>query len=644
MDKTYWELFFGESQEYLSQINTHLVELEKNPSSKDAIDEIFRLMHTLKGMAATMGFSDFAELAHSLEDVFDVIRSGKKTVNSEVMDVVFSCVDAFSVMLEELRLEQKTNLDILPYTKRVRSILSKKESSVKEKKAVSLEKDPMKIDLTPAELSIVSSKKKLDLDVFSIDISISSECQMKGTRACLVIIRVKQLGEIIKTNPCEEDLKDEKFADSFSIILATKEEKSVLEDELSRVLEIDKVVIASLDANIKTNSQETTQRFIKKIQSMRIPVERLDKIMNFMGELSIAKSRLVQILQTKEVDKMEDTVFIVDRLVSSLQDEVLQMRLLPISYTLDAFPRIIRDIGKRSGKDVDLDIKGSEIELDRVILDDIGDPLIHILRNAIDHGIEDQETRKGVGKDPKGRISISVSREKGHVIIEVSDDGKGINFDSVAKKAIEKGLISEQDAKEVDSQKILEIMTSPGFSTKSEVSDLSGRGVGLDVAKAKLDHLGGRLDFETELGKGTKFILVLPLTLAIIKAMLVKVGDQIFAIPLMSIRESVRIRDNEIKTIERMEVIKIRDEIIPLIRLDKELGIVHSKKNDKLISVVIVEGRVKNLGLCVDSIIGEQDVVVKPLGSMVRKTKGIAGGTILGDGEVALILDIVNLH
>ncbi len=642
MDKSYWELFFGESEEYISQINQFLVKLEKDPHDTEAINEIFRLMHTLKGMAATMGFSELSEFAHKIEDVFDLLRSGKREVTPRIMDVIFSSIDAFQLMLTQLREKKPFTVEVNDYIKELEEAIAytpRKEAKEEKKEPVS-----PTILFTPQESTELTKKRKEGYEIVKLDVSLVSDCPMKEARAFLVLIRVEQMGAIIKSIPSQEELKRGEFNLSFTIILATKEDKKVIEEELGRVLEIEKVAIEPLGEDfLKGDSPKSQITYIKKIQSMRIPVERLDKIMNFMGELSIAKSRLLQALQSKDFANLEETVFIIDRLVSSLQDETLQMRLLPISYILDAFPRVVRDLVRRSNKDVDLKMIGSEIELDRVVLDEIGDPLMHLVRNAVDHGIEDIETRKRLGKPPKGELIIKVSREKGHVIIEISDDGRGIDFEAVRRKAIEKGLFTESELINLDAKQALDIMSTPGFSTREEITDISGRGVGLDVVRTKLDALGGRIDVETEAGKGTKFILTLPLTLAIIKAMLVKVGGEVFAIPLMNIRESVKVEANLVKTIQNREVITVRDEIIPLLRLDKELGVDYEREDLNRLSVVIVEGRVKSLGLLVDRILGEQDIVVKPLGFMVRKVKGIAGATILGNGRVALILDVVNI-
>jgi len=648
MDKSYWELFFGESGEYLSKINQSLVALEKDSSDTSAINEIFRLMHTLKGMAATMGFDDLADFAHKIEDIFDSLRSGRSSVTPNLMDIIFSCVDAIGTMLEDLHNKRESSIVVSEYINKLESFMSKEGNLQNSGDAASTFAKPhtaVNIDITPQEKINIESALKDGFDILKVDIHLVKDCPMKEARAFLVIIRVKQIGKIIKAVPSEEDLREGKFDLSFTIIFATKEGAKVVKDELNRVLEIERVDVEEFNysSDVKETAPKTEASYLKKIQSMRIPVERLDKIMNFMGELSIAKSRLMQTVQSGDLASIKETSFIIDRLVSALQDETLQMRLLPISYILDAFSRVVRDLVRKLNKDVDLKIIGSEIELDRVILDEIGDPLMHIVRNAIDHGIEDVDERKKAGKNPKAKLLIKVSRQKGHVIIEISDDGRGIDFDELRRKAIKKGIATENELFNMDRKVALDIMATPGFSTSGEVTDISGRGVGLDVVKTKIDALGGKIDFDTELGKGTKFFLTLPLTLAIIKVMLVSVGNDIFAVPLMNIREGVKINADTIKTIQNREVIKVRDEIIPLIRLDRTLGVHYDRKYSSRLSVVIVEGRIKSLGLLVDKIVGEQDVIVKPLGSMIRKVKGIAGATILGDGRVALILDVVNI-
>jgi len=640
MDNSYRDLFFGESQEYLKEINKALVILEQDTHDLESINSIFRLMHTLKGMAATMGYKDIAEFAHRLEDVFDTFRLGKSELTSDKTDVIFESIDAFNTLIEDSRDGKTSSVDITIYLQKLGAMLPQSEQSAAVQKIHKYKE--IKID--HAELrKFVSDGSK----VFRVEVLLSEECPMKGVRTFLIINRAKNFGEVIRTFPEEEVLKDEDFGNSFDVLLASKEESAFIQKEMAKILEVEKITVHLIDVqDIRKleRKEKKNANYIKKIQSMRIPVERLDKIMNVMGELAIIKSRLVQTVQSKDYPSLEDAVYMVERLVSSLQDEALKMRLLPISFILDNFPRIVRDLARKEGKKVALNIYGSEIELDRVVIDEIGDPLVHLIRNSIDHGIEKPEIRESTGKNPQGQIDIRVTRERGHINVEMCDDGGGVDCQKVLKRAIDKGLLTQEEAARVESSQILDVLIMPGFSTKEEVSDISGRGVGLDAVKNKIDGLGGRLELQTEKGKGSKFTLTLPLTLAIIKAMLVKVGDQIFAVPLMSIRETVKIKDHEIKLIKDIEVVRLREDIIPVLRLDREFRINSYEGESPELSLVIVEGRSKSIALMVDQIIGEQDIVVKPLGALVKKSKGVAGATILGDGRVALILDIVNIR
>lgn len=635
MDKSYHDLFFGESQEYIKEINKALVILEKDPGNLESINSIFRLMHTLKGMAATMGYKTIADFAHRLEDVFDTFRLSKARLASENMDIIFESIDAFTNLLDQVRDGKSITIDVSSYLEKLNVLIPQKASKEKVKHPKSPE--------IKLEYEFLKKFTEHGEHIIRIEVFLSEECPMKGVRSLLIVSRAKNFGIVIGTFPPEDALKEEDFEDSFSILFATGQNDQFIQQEMLKLLEVKRVVIHPIDPT-SVEKKSFASAYIKKIQSMRIPVERLDKIMNIMGELSITKSRLVQTVQSKDYNNLEETVFLVERLVSSLQDEALKMRLLPISFILDNFPRIVRDLARKEGKTVDLEIIGSEIELDRVVLDEIGDSLVHLIRNSIDHGIETPEERGAAGKNPRGKILIKVSREKGHIIIEVSDDGKGVDFKEVMQKAIERKLLTREEAACIDSSQMVNILAMPGFSTKQIVTDVSGRGVGLDAVKNKVDALGGRIDLFSEKGKGSTFVLFLPLTLAIIKAMLVKMGEQTFAIPLMSIRETVKIKGAEVKLIKDLEVVRLREEIIPILRLDREFNICSQKDSDGEISLVIVEGRARAIGLVVDMVLGEQDIVVKPLGSLVKRIKGIAGATILGDGRVALILDIVNIR
>lgn len=656
MQDSYREIFLSESQEYLNLISGCLVKLEENPKDLESLNEIFRCTHTLKGMSATMGYDSIAQLSHQMEDLLDELRGQRKIITSEIIDTLFAAVDILEQAIQDIKLKIESKINIAPCVEALKKFLTEETPPLKRKSVIAMVEAA---EYSDTDLERFRDAKEAGNTVFKITIILSETCVMKEARSFLVITNLKKLGEIVFAFPSIEELKEAKFDRSFLIVLATKENQDVIHESLLNISEVEEANITVMEikalpaASIAPASGAPGQpageaHALKKIQSIRIPVQRLDRIMNFMGELAIAKIRLLQVVQTSKIKQLEEIAFTLDHLTSALQDEIMQTRLLPVAYILDNFTRVVRDLARKKQKEIELEISGSEIELDRVVLDEIGDPLIHLLRNAIDHGIEPPEQRKAKGKNPKGRIQINVTRQKGQISIEVADDGRGVDFETVRRLAVERGVLSEQDAAGLDEKRVLDILTMPGFSTAKEITDTSGRGVGLDVVKIKIESLGGRLDFETTPGNGTRFFLTLPLTLAIIKAMLVKVHNEILAVPLMNIRETIKVVPEELKFVQNFEVVKVREEVIPVLRMDKELAIPTVKDEDghslKHISLVIVEFEKKALALLVSQIIGEQDIVVKPLPSFVKRTKGIAGATILGDGKVALILDIMGLR
>lgn len=660
MQDSYKELFLSESLEYLGNISKCLVKIEENPADSLSINEIFRGIHTLKGMSATMGYDKLTALCHLAEDLLDEVRNKKRKLNSEIIDILFAAVDIIGELLEEIKANKPSVVDIGEVTQRLKKfLLTKDGAEVEQASPVPKAALPAgdKLIFNEAENKNARQAQEKGSQIYKIDISLNRDCVMKEARAFLVITNLRKLGEIVKSIPEVENLKEGKFEFSFTVFLASKEDQKIIRQELLSISEIEEVIVSGAEpqekagveakTSAKASATQSAPVYVKKIQSMRIPVERLDKIMNLMGELAIAKIRLGQIVQTYKIETLEEVVFMLDRLITTLQDEVMQTRLLPVAYILDAFPRVVRDVARKQNKEVDLEILGSEIELDRVVLDEISDPLLHLVRNSIDHGLETSQERTKKNKSPRGKVTIQVSRQKGQIFIEVGDDGQGVDYQAVKKVALAKGLISEEETKDLDEKKILDLIALPGFSTSAKITDISGRGVGLDVVKNKIEALGGRVDFETKKDVGSKFILTLPLTLAIIKAMLVKVQEETYAVPLMNIRETIKIVKKELKFLQNFEVIKVRDEVIPIIRLDKILGVASSKlkqeEEDERLSLVIVEYGKRAMGLVVSQVLGEQDIAVKPLGSLIKRTKGIAGATILGDGRVALILDIMSL-
>lgn len=653
MQDSYRELFLSESPEYLNNINNNLVKLEEAPGDLEALNEVFRCVHTLKGMSATMGYERMAQLSHYIEDLLDELRRQKRKLTSRIVDALFSSIDMLGQLIEEIRLKQGARLDISAQVSALKKILAAETGHLdkilpKQEKKKTILAETEDIIFSEPELSKLTQAEEKGAHIVKVTILLARDCALKGARAFLAFNNLKKMGEIVKCLPALEDLKEGKFDFSFQAVLITKEGQEVIRQELLGISEVVAVDIALMPMPSEFHPVATPVSYVKKIQSMRIPVERLDRIMNLMGEMTIAKSRLLQLVESYKIESLEEISFVLARLTTALQDEIIQTRLLPVAYILDVFPRVVRDLAKKQNKEVDLEIIGSDIELDRVVLDEMGDLLVHLVRNAIDHGIESPAERKAAGKIPQGRIQIKVSRQKGQIFIEVIDDGRGVDIGLVARMAMEKGLLAEEEVKKLDEKRTLDFLTLPGFSTTKEVTDISGRGVGLDVVKTKVEALGGRLDFENAPGAGSRFILTLPLTLAIIKAMLVRVGEETFAIPLMNIRETIKIREQEIKFLQNFEVIRLREEVISVIRLHKELDIPPSLSDRQHsgggVAVIIVEYGKKSVGLVVSEILKEQDIVVKPLGFLVKKIKGIAGATILGDGKVALILDAVGLR
>src|SRR3989338_2718708 len=608
MQDSYREIFLSESQEYLKNISNCLVKLENKPDDLGSLNEIFRCTHTLKGMSATMGFEKIAKLSHLMEDLLDELRSQKKAVTSNIIDSLLSSTDILEQLIQDVRLKQDSKIDISSYLESLKKFLSEEAVPPEEKITLS---DIDGIGLNETEQNRFKQAREKGLNVFKLKILIARNCAMKEARAFLLLTHLKRMGEVIQSVPGLEDLKKEQQMEQpfISAIFSTKEDREAVRRGLLNLSEIEEVIIAAaeippLEPKAKPQPQEPSA-YIKKIQSMRIPVQRLDRIMNLMGELTIAKIQLVEMVQSLKFAPLDEISTTLARLTSTLQDEIMQTRLLPASYILDVFNRVDRYLSKKKNKEVDLEIIGSEIELDRIVLDEIGDPMVHLLRNAIGHGIETPQERIAGGKNPRGKISITVSRQKGQIYIEVADDGKGIDVSGVRRIALERGLLTELEAANLDEKKLLELITLPGFSTAKEVSDVSGRGVGLDVVKIKIESLGGRVDFETKPRAGTRFLLTLPLTLAIIKAMLVRVQREMLAIPLMSIRETIKLRPEEIKRVQNFEVVKVRDEVIPILRMDRELGIARNaageEHTNELIPLVIIEYEKKALGLVVNN-------------------------------------------
>ncbi|HHW56568.1 MAG TPA: chemotaxis protein CheA [Clostridia bacterium] len=653
----YIDIFIEESQEHIDNLNSNLLLLEKDPQNKQIIDEIFRSAHTLKGMAATMGFENMNKLAHKMEDVLQEIKNEEMSISPLLMNILFKCVDTLSEMLE---LIARTGEDDISIEEIIFLLSALNSENVKEEVASTSVKDSTDdiFSLNVYEKDIIKEAVKDNYKAYKITVYIDESCLMKSARAFIIFNSLEEFGDIINSYPPVEDIEEEKFGNSFTLHLITKENKEYIEKKLLSISEVNKVEIELINVDLgeeeekfiegisSLKSQESES--IKKSQSnktsksVRVDIDRLDNLMNLVSELIIIKTRLEGLEADNKNSETVSTIEYLERITTNLHDAVMKVRMVPVERVFNRFPRMVRDLSHELGKKIILHMQGQDTEVDRTVIDEIGDPLVHLLRNSIDHGIEMPQERLQKGKPEQGIIELKAYHEGNHVIIEISDDGRGIDIDKVKEKALEKGIYTAEQVKELSKEKAIELLFKPGFSTADKVTDVSGRGVGLDVVKNKIESLNGSIEIFSETNKGTKFLIKLPLTLAIIQALLVKIGNEKFAIPLNSISEIVHKKEEEIHNVQGKEVVLYRGKVIPIIRLNQLLDTEKIPNNGNLVCVIIKKG--EKLASCtVDELIGQQEIVIKPLGKYLTNVKVIAGATILGDGQVALIIDTNNL-
>ncbi len=639
----YKEMYAVEAAEHLQSMNDALLSLEKDPKNSETINVMFRAAHTLKGMSATMGYSSIAELTHNMENLMDRVRKNEMVLGTAAIDILFKVLDTLEKMVEVP--ENSSQYDISPLLERIIQLL-KAEHTVESP-------DIEQTGIKEHHEAVIpeDADKAMGCNIFNITITLHESCILKSARSAVILRNLSELGEIIETSPPLKDIEDEKFDSVFSITVSTKENLKKLEDTVKATLEISKVDIKTLGtdeipikkrADERNYSSDTARTAIKNVQSVRVGIERLDSLMNLVGELVINKIRLMQLAADHKLDYLEDTLASLNRLTNDLQEEIMATRMVPIEQIFNRFPRMVRDLAKKEGKEIELILEGGDIELDRTVLDEVGDPLVHLLRNCVDHGIESPREREKLGKNPRGKIKLTARREKNYVIIEAEDDGRGMDPERLRKSAITKGLMTQEEASRLTDSDALNLSFMPGFSTAERVTDVSGRGVGMDVVRIKIEALGGSVKLESRVGEGTKIVLKLPLTVAIIRSLMIKVGKEIYAIPITNVVRDLAIKKDMIKTIKGEEVVLTMGEVLPIIRLHALFGI-NSNGSDDMI-VVMVERGGSNVGIVVDQVIGQQEVIIKKLDNRILKgIKGFAGATILGDGNVALILDVGTL-
>jgi len=665
----YMNMFLEESMDNLQTLNEALLYLEQSPDDIDKLNEIFRVAHTIKGMAATMGFNDISELTHKMEDVLSEFREGKLKVTEYVVTILFECLDTLERMVNNIEDGSNEAIDIKKVMESLDKIANEKDNIIKGSMEVLSEiaitedvETNNKEDLNQYDISIARQAVESGMNAININITLSKDTLLKSARAFLIVQELEELGEVLKSIPSTEDIENEQFDLNLYFMLITSSTKEEIEKIISNISEVRQVQVSDVELTaseikkeeileeniiipkeIVASKTQTTTKVDKKNevkkghQSVRVDLERIDKLMNMVSELVIYRTRLEQIVIDNKSQELIETLEQVERTTSDLQDLVMKIRMLPLEVVFNRFPRMIRDLSLELNRDINFVVEGAETELDRTVIDEIGEPLIHILRNAADHGIESREERIAKGKNPQGTIKLIAYQEGTKALIKVVDDGAGINVEKVKAKAEKKGIntegMSEYDLKN--------LIFDQGFSTNEVVTDVSGRGVGMDVVKTKISSLGGSVDVVSEEGVGSTFIIELPLTLQIIQALLVKVGNETLAISLGFIDRVIDYKEENIKKTNGQEVIVYREEIINLVRLNKRLNIDSEEKEKSFIIIVNVGG--KTVGLLVDSLLGQQEIVIKPLGKTLSSLKEYIGATILGNGLVTLILDVAVL-
>lgn len=676
MDITqYLEIFIEESKEHLQGLNTSLLELEKGSTNKDVINEVFRSAHTLKGMAATMGFKGMTALTHDMENVLSEIRNDNIKVNANLLDVLLLCLDALEQFVENIIAtgsEGKNNSEDLIV--KLNAILNGQNSSDQAveqptkvaPQAIVVDKGTKvhkysSIVFSDFERNALIRAKKEGYNCFGITLYISSNCVLKSARAFIIFRTLENLGQIIKAVPIVQDIEDEKFDNDFSVFIVTKSDEAHVRKDLMSIAEVEEVVMGQIQLEEESRTTENTPTTEETDESekgsndqvatntskpktnrtVRVDIERLDTLMNLVSELIIIKNGLETVENTNQ--NFTDQIEYLERITTNLHDAVMKVRMVPIERVFNRFPRLIRDLSRQLEKTMEFHMSGEETELDRTVIDEIGDPLVHLIRNSADHGIETPSIRVKNGKNAMGHVYLKAYQDGNNVVIEVADDGAGINIARVKAKAIDKGTINYEQAEMMTDTEVIDLLFRPSFSTSDVISDVSGRGVGLDVVKTKIEALGGIIEVKNELGKGSKFIIRLPLTLAIIQALMVNIANEKYAIPLNTIQNIEDVKMEDIKFIQNQEVINLRGQVIPVLRLDTILEIEREAEVKESITVVIVNKGDKKAGFVVDSLIGQQEIVIKTLGKFLTNIKMIAGATILGDGEVALILDVNTL-
>lgn len=656
----YRSLFFEETDDHLEQLNNNVLALENDPSDLNLLNEIFRSAHTLKGMAATMGYDVMTELTHKMENILEEFKTGELEITSEYISLIFSCLDRLSILVEELReekeLQREQIVDLLVELEKVEhhvgiGVTSSQPTDMTEGQlSVSFHQ------LEESDLFVIEQAVEGEYNAYSVAVRLDKESMLKGPRVFLVMEKLEQAGDVLHTEPAMELLEEGDFDTDFQLIYLTKNSMEEVQQNIESNSEIDAVVVEAFDqakhrhsapvptvleqalsgnasneeGSAKTNQPVTNQNN----QSIRVDLSRLDLFLNLVSELVVYRNQLEDVSNRENISEIKDSLEQVSRLTSELQDLVLKIRMQQVNVVFSRFPRMVRDLSNEFGKDIELVITGEETELDKTVVSELSDPLVHLIRNSLDHGIELPEVRQAQGKDPKGTIRLTAFQEGNQVIITIEDDGKGLNPKALKESADRKGI----DTTNLTDEELQRLIFRPGFSTAAEVTNISGRGVGMDAVQAKITSLGGTIELKSQVDVGTTFTIRLPLTLSIIDALMVQVTDDSFAIPLDVVERVVLMREEEIVQTLNQEVYSFQGGMIPVIRTNKMLAI-NEEVMDRYYGIIVNIDQ-KYYSILADRLIGQQEVVIKKIDGMLQQTRKYQGATILGDGSIALILDV----
>lgn len=654
------KVFIEETDDQIELLDEDIVRLEKESDEPELLQEIFRAAHTIKGSSAMVGHQQMAALTHAMESLLDKLRNGDLSVTTEIIDALLSALDNLKTLKSEITSDEESGLDTGP----VISVLA----NLTEGNTVQQQTPAPSLSPGQAEIEKVESARKSGKNTYSVKVQISRESEWAAIRCLQCLNDLKNQGEVIASSPTAQEIEEEKVGFEMEVLFAGTCDDKAISRVLMLTSEIENVEVSPYSASDQKTGKKTVQKpkssssdgdsgaarqDNQSVQSIRVGVDILDNLMNIAEELVIGRSRISQMGKMLEMKYAGDELIqeltrssdLIIKNINELQENIMQARMIPVGTIFSRFPRMVRDLAKAQGKKLDFHVEGGETELDRSLIDQIRDPLIHLLRNSVDHGVELPEVRKGAGKPETAAVRLSARREQSHIVIDVSDDGKGISSTLIKESAVKKGLITPEAADKLNDTEALNLIFMPGMSTAAKATEVSGRGVGMDIVRANVENLGGSIFLDTRVGKGSTFTVKLPLTVAIIQGFLVSVGSSVFILPMGSIIETAAVDPGEVQIVRKQEVIRWRDNLVPLLRLDKSLGVRSAKKvehGEKLI-VVVLRADDHLVGLVMDELMEPQEIVVKSLGSYLGDIEGIAGATILGDGRIALILDAVSL-